>query len=215
MKLKLLFAAAVAFAAFPAQAQDNDNFTGPRIQAQAGWDRTGIAILDPRNFGGRGNFGLGDQDNEVGFGGEVGFDVDVGGFVIGAYVGANFSSAAEGFDFDATGNPRILLEAERDLYAGARAGVTVAPRVLIYGKGGFSRGTLDATITGTPTIPYPVNEDEFDGFHFGGGVEMRLGRMFYIRADYTHTTYDDLPINATNELHFNRNTVMGAIGVRF
>jgi outer membrane immunogenic protein len=232
MKLKLLFAATVAFAAFPAHAQDNGDsrgtFTGPRIQAQVGWDRTGINLQDTRNFGGRGDFGAGsEQDNEVSYGGEVGFDLDVGGFVVGAYAGADFSNADEDFDFStatptAPSVPRLTLEASRNLYAGARIGVVAAPNILIYGKGGFSRARLeDQRSNGTGTIIYPTDEDDFDGYHFGGGIELALGRMLYVRADYTHTRYEnmDLPTQTnpaqTLQLHFNRNQVTGAIGIRF
>jgi outer membrane immunogenic protein len=133
MKLKLLLTAAAVFAAVPAQAQDaasdagagNGTFTGPRIQAQVGWDRTGINIADTRNFGGRGDFGQGsEQDNEVAYGGEVGFDFDLGGFVVGVYAGADFSNAAEGFDFNTATppQPRILIESDRNAYVGARLG---------------------------------------------------------------------------------------------
>lgn len=226
MKLKLLIAAAAVCAAFPAQAQDTGGtFTGPRIQAQVGWDRVGINIQDQRNFGGRGDFpGGSEQDNEVSYGGEIGFDADLGGFVVGAYAGADFSNSNEPFDFNSATTPptaRLTLEAERNLYAGARVGIVAAPNILLYGKGGFSRGRLQDQRNGTPTINYPTNEDNFDGYHFGGGLEVALGRMFYIRADYTHTRYETLDLPAqTNaaqrlELHFNRNQITGAIGVRF
>lgn len=231
MKLKILFAATVAFAAFPAQAQDADSgngaFTGPRIQAQVGWDRAAINIRDTRNFGGRGDFptGVTDQDSEVSFGGEIGFDADLGGFVIGAYAGADFSDAAEGFNFDTatTPQPRILLEADRNYYVGARVGFVAGGRALIYGKGGFSRASLDESNPSgvARTINFPTGEDEFDGYHFGGGVELALTEMLYVRADYTHTRYDslDLPVQPTPaqtlELSFNRNQVTGAIGIRF
>jgi outer membrane immunogenic protein len=228
MKLKLLFAATVAFSAFPAQAQDTDTggaFTGPRIQVQAGWDRTGINIVDTRNFGGRGNFdGHSQQDNEISYGGEVGFDFDLGGFVVGAYAGADFSNASEDFDFNTATPPapRLTLEAERNMYAGARLGVVVAPNVMIYGKGGFSRGRLsDDRPNGTGTIVYPTNEDNFDGYHFGGGVEFSLGGMVYVRGDYTHTRYEDLvlPVQTnpaqTLEAHFNRNQATLGLGIRF
>jgi outer membrane immunogenic protein len=230
MKLKLLFAATVAFAALPAQAQDADTggaFTGPRVQVQAGWDRAGINILDQRNFGGRGDFnGHSQQANEISYGGEVGFDIDLGGFVVGAYAGADFSNAREGFDFNTAtpAEPRLTLEAGRNLYAGARVGVVVAPNVMLYGKGGLSRGRLRDvrnTSAGTTTINYPTNEDNFDGYHFGGGVEFSLGGMVYVRGDYMHTRYEDLTLpvqtNAaqTLETHFNRNQVTAALGIRF
>lgn len=229
MKLKLLFAAAaVAFAAFPAQAQDTGGaFTGPRIQVQAGWDRTGVSIDDTRNFGGRGEFNANsEQDNEISYGGEIGFDFDLGGFVVGAYAGADFSNASEDFDLNTATPPapRLTLEAERNMYAGARLGIVVAPNVMLYGKGGFSRGRLNDvrnTGAGNTTIVYPTDEDDFDGIHFGGGAEMSLGGMVYVRGDYMHTRYDDLVLPTqtnpaqTLRTRFNRNQVTLGVGVRF
>lgn len=230
MKLKLLLAAAAVFAAVPAQAQDtetgNGTFTGPRIQAQVGWTRTGINIADTRNFGGRGDFGgSSENDNEVSYGGEVGFDFDLGGFVVGAYAGADFSNNAEGFNFDTATppEPRLLLEADRNVYVGGRVGFVAGGRALIYGKGGFSRATLDESNPSgvARTVNFPTNEDEFDGYHFGGGVEFALSENFYIRADYTHTRYEDLTLPAqTNpdqdfELSFNRNVGSLGFGIRF
>jgi outer membrane immunogenic protein len=108
------------------------------------------------------------------------------------------------------------------MYAGARLGIVVAPNVMLYGKGGFSRGRLnDSRPNGTGVLIYPTNEDNFDGYHFGGGAEMSLGGMVYVRGDYTHTRYEDLVLptqtNAaqTLEAHFNRNQVTLGIGVRF
>jgi outer membrane immunogenic protein len=233
MKLKLLLAAAAVFAAVPAQAQDtetgNATFTGPRIQAQVGWNRTGINIFDTRNFGGRGNFGAGsEQDNEISYGGEAGFDFDLGGLVVGAYVGGEFSNNSEGFNFTTAtatvpATPRLLLEMDRNLYAGGRVGVVAGGRALIYAKGGLSRTTLEeSNPAGTArTVNFPTGDQDLDGIHFGGGVEVALSEMFYVRADYTHTRYDDmaLPVQTnpaeTFELHANRNVVNFAVGVRF
>lgn len=234
MKLKLLLTAAAVFAAVPAHAQDADSdtgagngtFTGPRVQAQVGWNRIGTAIADTRNFGGRGDFGQSsEQDNEVAYGGEVGFDFDLGGFVVGAYAGADFSNAAEGFDFDTAtpAEPRILLESDRNVYVGARLGFVAGDRAMIYAKGGLSRATLDESNPSgtTRTINFPTGEDEFDGYHFGGGVEFALTEMFYVRADYTHTKYEDMALPAQTdpnrdlELRFNRNQATLGFGIRF
>jgi opacity protein-like surface antigen len=60
-----------------------------------------------------------------------------------------------------------------------------------------------------------------DGYHFGGGVEFALTEMFYVRADYMHTKYDDIALPAQTdpnrdlELRFNRNQAMLGFGIRF
>ena len=215
MKLKLLLAAAaVAFTALPAQAQDGvgGDFTGPRIEAHVAWDRTGINLRDTRNFGGRGDFGVQQQDNELSYGGEVGFDAELGGFVVGAYAGIDFSDAEED-----VANGTILLSAERNMYAGVRGGIVAGDNILVYARGGFSRGRLDATFptTGTSAINPATYDENFDGWHVGGGAEVAVGPMFYLRADYTHTRYEDRTVSPTQELRFTRNQITGAIGLRF
>jgi outer membrane immunogenic protein len=226
MKLKLLIAtAAVAVAAFPAQAQDTGGtgtFTGPRIQAQAGLDRVGLQVRDVRSFNGRGDFGGSQQDNEPSYGGEVGFDFDLGGFVVGAYAGADFSNAAEVFT-----TPRaVTLEADRNLYAGARVGIVLGDRAMVYGKGGLSRGNVDVTFgPGAVTTGFDDVDGERDGYHFGGGVEFALTQNFYIRGDYTHTEYDEINLGTLGvigqttspqfEQRFNRNSITAAVGIRF
>ena len=222
MKLKLLFAVAAAVAAFPAQAQETGGtFTGPRIQIQGGWDRAGIQIRDVRQFQGRGDFGGSQHDNEISYGGELGFDFDIGGFVVGAYGGIDFSDASETFVA-----PRaVTLSAERNIYAGGRIGIVAGDRALIYGKGGYSRGDLEVEFgAGAATTGFE-DVDDRDGWHVGGGVEVAVTDMVYVRADYTHTTYDDVPLgtlgvtnlagNPVFEQRFNRNQVTAAIGIRF
>lgn len=227
MKLKLLFAAAAAFAAFPAQAQDEvvADFTGPRIEAHVGWDRTGIQNRDVREFAGRGQFGPGNQDNGFIGGAELGFDLQAGGLVVGAYLGADFSETEERIETDF-----VHFRANRNLYAGLRAGVSVSPGAMLYAKGGLSRGNLDVELlAGAPAaITTAFNDDDIeerDGIHFGGGVELNMGSMFYGRIDYMHTRYDSVELgnlgrtgpttNPSYEQRFNRNQVTAGVGIRF
>jgi outer membrane immunogenic protein len=226
MKLKLLLAATAAFAAVPAQAQDEAvaDFTGPRIEGHVGWDRVGLQNRDVRQFGGRGDFGPSDQDNGFIGGGELGFDAQIGGIVLGAYVGADFSEAEERIETDF-----VHLRADRNLYAGARAGFALSPGVMVYGKGGLSRGNLDVRfLANAPVaIQNAFNNDDIeerDGWHFGGGIEMNMGSMFYGRFDYMHTRYERIPLGSLGrggttspvyEQRFTRNQVTAGVGLRF
>jgi len=227
MKLKLLLTAAAAFAAFPAHAQDDvvADFTGPRVEAHIGWDRVGIQNRDIREFAGRGDFGPSDQDNGFIGGAELGFDFQMSGLVIGAYIGADISETEERIETDF-----VHLRANRNYYAGARAGFAVSPGALLYVKGGLSRGDLDVEFLNGATAPIQAafNDDdvqERDGIHFGGGVEMNMGSMFYGRIDYMHTRYDRIELGTlgrtgttTNPLYeqrFTRNQVTAGVGIRF
>ena len=226
MKLKLLIAAAtVAFAAVPAQAQGlGGTFTGPRIQGQVGWDRTSINVRDTRNFNGRGDFGSPSaQDNSVSYGGELGFDFDLGGFVVGAYGGIDFSDTDE--EYTALGT---TITFDRNIYAGVRAGVAVSPNALVYGKGGYSQASLENTFAPTVSAANQAAfnaEDEPDGWHYGGGVEIASGSGLYGRLDFTHTKYDDLTLGSLGQVgvttspvyerRLNRNQLTLGIGFRF
>jgi len=227
MKLKLLLAAAAAFVAFPAQAQDEvvADFTGPRIEAHVGWDRVGIQNRDVRQFAGRGDVGPSDQDNGFIGGAELGFDVQLSGLVVGAYVGADLSETEERIETDF-----VHFRSDRNLYAGARAGFAVGPGTLLYAKGGLSRGNLDVEmLAGAPaaiTTAFADDDiEERNGIHFGGGVEMNMGGMFYGRIDYMHTRYERIDLgtlgrtgpttNPSYEQRFTRNQVTAGVGLRF
>lgn len=226
MKLKLLLAAAAVFTAFPAQAQDEvvADFTGPRIEGHVGWTRTGLENRDVRTFAGRGDFGPAEQDTGAIGGGELGFDFQAGALVVGAYLGADFGETEERFEGDF-----VHLRADRNLYAGARAGFAITPGVMIYGKGGLSRGNVEVEfLANAPAAIQAAFDDdveERDGWHFGGGAEFNMGRMFYGRLDYMHTKYDSVELgtlgrtgpvtNPQYEQRFTRNQITAGVGIRF
>jgi len=226
MKLKLLLAATAAFAAVPAQAQDDvpADFTGPRIEAHVGWSRTGIENRDIREFSGRGDFGPAEQDNGFIGGAELGFDFQAGGLVVGLYGGADFSETEERFEGDF-----VHLSADRNYYAGARAGFVVSPGVMIYGKGGLSRGNLDVRfLANAPAAIQAAFDDDVedrDGIHFGGGAEFSMGGLFYGRLDFMHTRYDRVDLgnlgrtgpvtNPSYEQRFTRSQLTAGVGLRF
>ena len=84
------------------------------------------------------------------YGGDVGYDVQSGRWVFGAEGEVTGSTAK------VTNNPSAAgalgygrVKAGRDLYAGARIGYAVAPRTLIYAKGGYTNQRLDLVADGT------------------------------------------------------------------
>jgi outer membrane immunogenic protein len=104
--------AATALFASPAMAQDaapSSNFTGARVGANLG-------IVDDKLFG----------TEEITYGGEVGYDYDFGGAVIGITGEAQF---ADGID--------------RELAVTARAGARVGSNGLVYVTGGYTNIEID------------------------------------------------------------------------
>ena len=195
----------------PASAQ---NFSGPRVEGRIGWDGTNISIKDRRDFGGRGDFSSGSTASDLSIGGEVGFDVEAGGFAFGAYAGADFGENDEPFP-----DRRVTFETGRSLTAGARAGYVITPSVLLYAKGGYSKARITPKFTTGATTAQQAAFANFDrnpdGFHVGGGAEFAVTEAVYARLDYAHHKYENFDVDPNNEFSFRRNQFTGAIGFRF
>jgi len=120
---------AAAIVAMPAAAQSGDyDFSGPRVEAIIGYDIS-RAGSDSDND-------LNDMDDEsidgLLYGVGLGYDVDMGGVVLGLEGEYTDSTAkteySDGGDFEGFGLGRV--DTGRDLYIGARVGAKVAPDVL-------------------------------------------------------------------------------------
>ena len=132
-----------------------------------------------------------DDETGITFAGELGYDAQLGSDVrLGAYGGVEFSSL--GRCFTTFAGDEACLEAYRTITAGARAGLVRGPGTMLYAKGGYTLTRLEATyenpVVGVDRIR---EEDDVDGFHVGGGVELGLGRRTYGRLDYVYTKYDE------------------------
>ena len=147
---------AVALCAIPAAAGAAEAFTGPHIEAIAGYDRTDVGPGLPAAGG-------------LVYGLAGGYDIAAGGVRLGGELEADGSTARA----TVAGAPRRV---GRSLYAGLRAGVVVAPRLLVYAKGGYANGRFGDAYTG-------------DGFRVGGGGEWALGDRVFVRAEYRYSDY--------------------------
>lgn len=178
MILILAGASAIALASQPAQAQD---FTGPRVEVNAGYDRIGA------------DDGVAGTPNSVDgarIGGVIGYDLPVGGiFTIGAEAGVGFtvSGSAEG----TAGTTSYRATAGRDLDASVRIGARVTPGTLVFVKGGYanSQFRLRTTLGGTAGNTVTNVRTEEDGWRIGAGVEQALGEHIYAKAEYRYTDY--------------------------
>ena len=131
-------------------------FTGPHVEAIAGYDRTDVGP------------GLGAAGGLL-YGIGAGYDVALDRIRVGGEVEANDSTAAQAV----TGVERRV---GRSLYAGVRAGVVVASRLLVYAKGGYANGRFGDSFTG-------------DGLRIGGGGEFALTGQAFLRAEYRFSDY--------------------------
>jgi len=70
-----------------------------------------------------------------------------------------------------------------------RAGVVVGNKALLYVKGGYANGRINATYTaGGTTTKDGTNSD---GWRVGTGVELPVAKNMLVRAEYRYTNYSD------------------------
>jgi len=221
MRTLLLTAAVSAIAlvsAAPAAAQDRDDnttFTGPRVGVLLGYDK-----LQP---GSSQNSSISDNNSANGllYGGDIGYDVALGGIVLGAegeVTGSTGRVSNNPVAAGALGYGRV--KNGRDLYAGVRAGFRAGSNTLIYAKGGYTNQRLDLTANnGTTTLGQHFN---LDGWRLGAGVEQGIGRNTYAKIEYRYSNYNNARFEYANGANTNnfsvdtdRHQVAVGVGYRF
>jgi outer membrane immunogenic protein len=139
--------AALTALAAPVAAQDvaqDATFTGPRVGATVGYDTI------------HGN-------DDVAYGGSVGYDFAYRGAVVGV------EATAEDSEVKANG-----VRASRDLAVSARLGYVVLPRTLLFAKAGYA----------TTRFEYLGDHTNLEGVRFGGGAEFALTPKTYLLAGF-------------------------------
>ncbi len=184
-------AAALAFIGVsPAQAED---FTGPRIEARAGWDHVRPANKDP-------------NANGIVYGVAAGYDFTLtGNLIAGAEVGVDL------FDNDrrlVAGNTTLESKAKRDIEVAGRIGTTLGKNLLVYAKAGYSNARFEGvtTVVGTTGTTRTAFAENLDGVRVGAGVEARILDGFYAKSEYRYTNY---------EHDVTRHQVLVGVGYRF
>ncbi|MFM9977560.1 MAG: outer membrane protein [Sphingomonadaceae bacterium] len=212
--MRTLFAAALIAAATtsPALAQEKAPFTGPYINGIVGYDTVKGGEDD-----------LDDSRDGVLYGGQIGYDFQLGGAIAGIEGEISDSSTrARGSDVTGGVTTTASLAADRDLYIGARVGLAVAPSTMLYAKGGYTnaRFKLDAS-DGTTSFNRGFTAD---GYRLGAGIEQKLnlfGPSGFVKAEYRYSNYKNLDISAGDDeiddvgIDADRHQVLIGVGVRF
>lgn len=216
----LLAAASLAAIATPAAAQDAEanTFTGLWGGVIGGYDTSsaGSSVDDDTNE---------DNDQSIdgfGYGVQLGYDVDLGGVVVGAE--AEYSDSSAGVDFD-DGDPETFglgnVETGRDLYFGARIGAKVGPNAMIYAKGGYTNAKYEVRASdGTTDF---TQDFDTDGYRIGAGAEYALGTNAFVKLEYRYSNYSegeldftgDIPDSDSFGIDLDRHQVMAGVGFRF
>ena len=191
--MRKIFTAAVLSAsalAAPALAQDRAPFTGPRAEAVVGFDRVQAD---------------GGHEDGVSYGGQVGYDFQAGGFLVGIEGEATGSSTDSCDGVGTVANPNLCVKAGRDLYAGGRIGTVIGGSTLLYAKAGYTNARVRLT-TSDGTTTTTLGGANLDGVRVGAGIEHKFGSNFYGKAEYRYSNY---------EQGISRHGVLAGVGVRF
>jgi outer membrane immunogenic protein len=177
-------------AASPAFAQADAPFTGPRIEGLVGWDHP---LTNPG------------KDDAVTYGVAAGYDMQMGGAVVGIEAEAMDSDAKSCVGARTAADPRFCTKAGRDLYIGGRVGTVVGGRALLYAKAGYTnaRAQLNSDNGTTETRLF---KSDLDGVRVGAGAEYAVGPNSYVKAEYRYSNY---------EAGLERHQVLGGFGFRF
>ena len=143
--------AAATFVSAPAFAQDAAPFTGPRAGVTLGYDKIG-------------------GEEGFSYGVNAGYDLALAPNIVG---GVEVSLG------DTTVNDADL-DVSRDITASLRAGYVVTPRVLAFGKVGYTSTRFEIDGDGVG----------LEGVRYGGGLEFAATPNTYISAEYQRTEYE-------------------------
>lgn len=154
-------AAALTVLAVPAFAQDDTSFSGPRVEALAGYD----AVRTNSN-------GLGNPDGFL-YGAGVGYDFRSGNTVFGIDAELTDSTAS----VNTVAGP---IDATRDIYVGGRAGLVLGTKTLAYVKAGYSNARIEGA----------GFNNNGSGLRVGAGLEYDLGNKLFAKTEYRYTNYE-------------------------
>ena len=215
---KYLLLGAVAFvgAATPAFAQETTraDFTGPRIEARAGWDHSDLGtVIEDDDFI---EVAGGDEDG-VAYGVELGYDAMVGnGFILGAYAGVDFTTADHCENLG--GGDEGCFEIGRNFTVGVRAGMPIGSNAAIFARAGYSNGRVAFTFNEGQASNFELGQN-LDGFHAGLGAELNLGGNLYASGQYVYTNYGSIDYTDDDDFGFaletDRHQVLLGLGIRF
>lgn len=214
--LVLASVSVVALAA-PAAAQDASPFTGLRVEALAGYD-----VVRPGSTTDIDNNDDVDQTiNGIAYGVGAGYDIDLGGAIIGVEGEWTMSEASS--EYDTTGFSTVgirNIEAGRDLYLGVRVGMAVTPTTLLYAKGGYTNASMNILATDN-TTDIETNLS-LDGWRAGAGIEQAITENIFLTGEYRYSQYQEGELESPSGYETNRFAVdldrhqfMLGVGARF
>ena len=137
---------------------------------------------------------LNDKD-DIEYYGRIGFDKQMGKFVLGAVAEFGKTEARDSVTAYSTTPAFYTMTRELDWNAALRlrAGMVAGESTLFYATGGGAYAKLDNSFSSSNTANSfaVIGDDMAWGWQAGGGVEQKLGRNFSIGLEYLYSRYDD------------------------
>lgn len=197
---------AAALAATPALAQEPGPFTGGHVEALAGYDHLSVDNGVTEN-----------TSDGVHYGVAGGYDFQAGQLIAGIEGELSEStSRVFGFGINRPGDFQ-RLEADRDIYVGARLGYAIAPATMLYVKGGYTNLRMKSRYD--DGLGNRIREGEsIDGWRAGAGVEQKFslfGPSGFVKAEYRYSKYSDLTFPIALPADINRHQIVAGLGIRF
>lgn len=192
MKHQLLSAAIAAAAlASPAMAQEKVPFSGARAGVEAGWGRLGGERIASDGFT---------------YGATLGYDIAANRVRIGPELAISDATQKECRAAPALGAGASRCErSDRDLYAGVRLGFVASPKLMVFGKAGYTNARFSDR-TERPNVARLETADDHGGYRLGAGVEYALTPAAYVTGEYRYSHWSD-------DIH--QNQLLAGVGVRF
>ena len=182
MKKLLLAGTALVTGTIMALPASAEVFNGLYIGAQAGYDTSAIHVDGAKVHI--------DNKSDLAYGVMAGFDIKVSPNIV-AGVEGDMSLNSNDFDFS-DGTTIIDGKAKRTFSLTGRLGYLLADRILLYGRAGYANESFRFSDS------LSTSKHNFDGFKYGGGVELGLLPNIAVRLEYTHTNYNDGDAPATS-----------------
>ena len=149
------------------------------------------------------------------FGGQAGYNMDMGGFVLGAEADLQWTNLGYSEDIAGIGS----FESSMDFYGPirGRAGITFGA-VMPYVTGGFAAGRGSASITDPGNVVTSQSANHV-GWTVGAGLEAKATDNITFKAEYLYTNlgtqnYNGLAIGNTDITH-NFSVVRAGINYKF
>ncbi len=214
--LPLILAAGAAATPALAQSATAGPFTGPRVEATLGYDNVSAGSDSDSDFE--------NDDQSIDgllYGAGVGYDFNVGGVVLG--VEGEYTDSTANVDYN-NPDPNTFgfgrVDAGRDLYVGARAGVLADPQTLVYVKGGYTNARLNLLANDGET---ELDRNyELDGFRVGAGVERAFTANTFGKIEYRYSNYSSADFGTDQstlvddfKVDTDRHQVAVSVGYRF